>query len=456
MSAVALLVDGFDLPRGRPDPTVELADENGEDVVAQGEPLSADERAALLAPFDPNRLRCEPEGCEVWRIDFGRSATDREVGIFGDLVISTVGETITAFDVATGEEVWQRDWPATDAQRSRGWTVMLSADDDLLVMVRPESGHLLGLRGDGTVAWQEHEPRPMQNFQLAGGVLLTSQLERPGRRTAGDGEVTFPSERIVAHDAATGAHLWERTNTSLMSSSAAVTVAREGGDGIALDPVDGSVRARRELATDVWLYALGQVVLLFTQEGTTGVLTTDLEPIPELAGLTDLQPISRNGQPLTGYSNGRVDFLVGIRRDEDDGSVRIVTADAAGRVLWEVEPPPTAGTPTTCCRDPRLTADALALTMARDSDGPQEVWFDLDDGTVVEPRDDVPPPPAVNNAWWLTPSVAIEQRTDGVRLHDDGAVLDVLGEGAWPLTHRPLYVFTNGRSLLGVQPVPAG
>lgn len=100
--------------------------------------------------------------------------------------------------------------------------------------------------------------------------------------------------------------------------------------------------------------------------------------------------------------------------------------------------------------------DALALTLGRGGDGPQEAWFDLADGSVVEPRDDVPPPPDGDNTWWLTPEVAVEQRGNGVRLHADGAVLDVLGEGAWPLTHGPPYVFTNGRSLLGVQPMPAG
>lgn len=457
VAVLGTLVDDLQLPRSRPDPAVELADEGEDAVVPQGEALSDAERAALLAPFDPDRLRCEPAGCEVWRLDLVDDAGDGdglEVAVLGDLVVVSAGDEITGHDLTTGDRRWQRTWPRIDDRSATGWTIMMAgAPTGPLVLARPQSGHLLALTPDGEEVWLDHEPRPLQNFQVVGDALVTSHLERPGRRGDQDEAITFPSEQIVVRDLVSGDHRWERSNVSLMGAGKTVVLAREGEDTVLLDATTGAELGRRTLPDDAWLYPIGTVLLQFGSEGTQ-VVDHDFSPIAGLDDLAEVQPLYTGAIGGVGSGPSDAGLLLGRRRSDDGGAGELVLADDHGRVLWEVAVPPADGALASCCPQPHLVGDVLVVPVERE-DGPGQLRFALADGARVTGDGEPVPDAWTPTTWWLAPGTAVDQEGDAVRLHVDDGVVEVRG-GGWPRNAEEPFVFNNGRSVVVVRPVDAG
>ncbi|MEX2505111.1 MAG: PQQ-binding-like beta-propeller repeat protein [Egicoccus sp.] len=444
--ALALLVDGLHLPGQRSDPTVELADEAGEAVVAQGEPLSDDERAALLAPFDPNRLRCEPEGCEVWRRDLvDRQGAHTNVAPLGDLVVVNVGNDITAYDAATGEERWQQRWPASESARaSANWTSILGSEDgEVVVLARPERGDLFALRRDGSTAWHDDRVGQVHNLQVVGDTLLTSSQNLPAEPGA-IGEAGASSEHLVGRDLASGTVRWER-EAALMGASEYLLVAQEVGTNVLLDPTTGQELGRRDLGPDAWLYPVGEVLLSFGNDEQQALLSADLEPLPDLEDLTEVHPLADEGLVLA-LRHGRA------RVDDERRPDRLMLVDDRGGMRWSVDLDTSPRSARLCCPQPHVRDGVLVLPAIED-DG---AWtaLSLDDGTRVEVPPGTDSAPQADNVWWISARTAIEHLSDGMRLHHEGMQVAVQGQDSWPVTSEPPFVITNGRSLLGVQPVP--
>lgn len=451
LTAVAVMVDGLQLPRARPDPGVELADDDG-GIVPEGEPPSAAERAALLAPFDPNRLRCEPRGCEVWRLDltsgvFPHSGNGHvEVAPFGDLIVISSRDHIVAVDAVTGAVRWEQTWPADeDRQRGSGWTVMLATDDEaVLVLARPERGYLLALDREGTRLWNTPTGDRFHNVAVIGSTLLAAHgatgdlFDETGQR------ITDPGETLTAFAATTGQQLWERTGATLMTWSERVAVVRDGDDVAVVDLDSGGDLARRPLEPDAWLYPYGGVLLLFGQE-SQALLGPDLQPLPGLERLVEIQPLEDDEH-----------HVIAIRRadgaDGTAGASHVTLVDGDGVVVWDVEMNDSPSSIVLCCPNPRLLDDAVVLPPPTGTSEP--VWLDRDDGSRVDPGD-FAPAPAEGDVWWLSSSTAIEQRHDGFGLFHDGNAVDVHGQSGWPITREPPFVIMDGRSLLAVQPMPA-
>lgn len=442
---LALVVDGLHLPGQRADPTVELADGDGDAVVAQGEPLSDDERAALLAPFDPNRLRCEPDGCEVWRRELGdRQGAHTNISPLGDVVVVNVGNDITAYDAATGEERWRQRWPASESARSSAnWTTVLGSDDgEVAVLARPERGDLLALRRDGSIAWHDEDVGQVHNLQTAGDTLLTSSQQPPTAPDAA-GEDGVSSEVLVARDLASGTIRWEREAT-LMSASEHLLVTSEVGANVLIDPTTGRELARRDIGPDTWLYPVGEVLISFGEDEQQALLSADLEPLPGLEGLTEIYPLEDEDLVLA-LRHGRA------RDDDQRRPDRLMLVDERGELRWSVDldtPPRSARL---CCPQPHVRDGVLALPAI--GDGGAWTARSLDDGSRVEVPPSADSVPQGDNVWWISTRTAIEHRGDGLRLHHDGREVAVQGADVWPVTTAPPFVMTNGRSLLGVQPV---
>lgn len=443
LAAILLLADGLALPRSGSDPVVELADE-GDEVVPQGSPLSAEERAALLAPFDPARLRCEPQGCEVWRHDLvDRSGRHTNVAPLGDLVVVNAGNEVTAYDAATGEERWRQRWPgAESAPAATNWVAVLPTEDgDVVVLARPERGDLLALRSDGGVAWHEQGVDAIHHLLVAGDTLLTSALS-PGMPPTAADEVDLPSASLVARDLATGDVRWQRDAAALMNASERYVLAQQDGATVVLDPATGSELARRELALDAWLHPVGEVLILYG-EGRQALLSADLEPLPGLDDLAEAQPVTA----------GR-DLVLALRHgDAGEGTPdRLLLVEPDGRVRWTAELDTPTGTGMLCCPQPMADGEVL-LVPSLPGGGPPA--FGTADGTRVELVDSALADAATQGWWWMTPTTALEHRADSVVLHHAGGRVEVTGQDTWPVTDRPPFVMTNGRSLLAVQPVPA-
>lgn len=445
LATVALLADGLRLPRSRPDRAVELADD-GDAVVAQGEPLSREERAELLAPFDPNRLRCEPEGCEVWRRDLtDRQGLHTNVVAFGGLVVVNVGNDVTAYDAASGEERWRQRWPAESARAAANWTTILGGEDgEVVVLSRPERGDLLALRRDGSVAWRDAAAGQIHNLQVAGDTLLTSSLRLPAEPGA-IGEAGASTENVRARDLASGAIRWERAATSLVNVSDRVVLAREPDGVVVLDLASGTELARRDLGPDPWLYPVGAVLLSYGPDDEQALLSTDLEPLPGLDDLSELYPLE-GAEQILALRNGRT---------EADGTAtpdQLLLVGGDGRIRWSVDlATTTPGTARLCCPQPQVRDGVLLLPAF----GGRDDWtaLSLADGGPVDAPAGIATPPG-DQVWWVSSDTALEQRTDRIVLHHDGAQVEVGGQNSWLLSMQPPFVFTDGRSLLGVQPVP--
>lgn len=447
----------FRVPQRGADPAVEL--EPG-DLAPEGAPLTDAERAEALAPFDPDRLRCEPEGCERWRVEFPTDpAQPVHAAVVDDLVVVVAaGAEVRAYDLDSGDERWRAAWPgATDPPpTSMGQAWVQSADGDVIVVSWLVSGHVHALDTAGRTLWHASgvtggrgHITPLGNvvvfIEPTGEVIETETETSQGDVTT---SVTMLDDLRV-RDAATGTLLWEARSVDLRAWGDGAFVTTDGTTTSLLDARTGEERARRELPDLGWLQMTGDTVLHQPEHDTGNwqlLAGESLEVVAEIGRFDSLMP-TQDGSALVGQNRG----------DRDTGD-RILVFETDGTLRWEHELSFPAGSIASCCA--QVEGDVLVLPPAAGTTSP--LRFDLADGSRLSdlpPRPGaVPAPEGGTGTWWMSPHTALSFDPNGERpnLWHDGyrVVLHGGGSRAGPLAPEPPFVFVGESSLVAVQPVP--
>ncbi|HSK23929.1 MAG TPA: PQQ-binding-like beta-propeller repeat protein [Egicoccus sp.] len=446
-------ISSLRLPQRAANPAVELGQEQ---LALEGEPLSEAERAAALAPFDEDRLRCEPEGCERWRVDVeGRPRGRVHATVVDDLVVAAFRGEVFGYDLDSGEERWRTAWPdAADAPpTSSDYVAIGHAGSDVLVVGWLPTGHVLALDRRGRVLW--HAREGVRGYiEPVGEVVVAARpsLVEVALDGGGDvGLVFLKLDDLRMLDPRTGGLLWEAEAVAVQARLGHALVLHDGTTARLHDARTGEELARRTMAQVPWLQPAGEVLVYAgsdSEDRLWRLLSAgDLGDVAEIGPVELLQP-SEDASVLVGQ----------VRGDTTTGD-RVLLFEPDGTLRWEHELPPPAGSVATCCSRPVVEGDDLVLPPPAGATAP--LRFELSDGT---PR---PAPPAVPGSspapddgagtWWASPHTALIRGVDAddtTLVWHDGYRMSLRGSFSGPLTTEPPLVFTGWGSIIAVQPVP--
>lgn len=457
--AAIATVSTIDLSRAQPDTPVEVDD----DLTPAGPPLSAAERTALREQADPRRLRCEPRGCELWRLDrreaaFGNGVVMREDGVLLGLrgYIPAVrddeddpvggGRLLVAIDPATGDELWARR--IATVGDAADWMQMIPAPDGGALIV--SSAEVISVDDDGEVRWH-WRPEPSDRHLdwwfsgIVADVLLLNNYDPYG-------EGADHTDGLTALDVTTGEPLWSQQIGAWVFGSMLIAVMDDEGLR-AIHPRTGEVQWERPGEQLDWT-GTGSDAPWVVTNGDATLHLLDPETGQELASLggwftSPLVPVG--------------DLWVGVLRDEPqtlpagDTLLQLVAIDANGSTVWTTPIGEVGWPPYDCC--PIRAEPATGTFRLTDPTG-QDLEYDAATGELVS----VEEAPAdsqgsdhhpLYDVWRPLPGVEAVWRDEGHRLDvrtADGAVTVTSGYGVQPESFEPLIV-SDGRHLIGVQVV---
>jgi outer membrane protein assembly factor BamB len=422
----------------RPDPVVDLPEAEEVDDTPPG--LTRDEARAALAPFHPDRLRCEPVGCERWRFDapHGGLTTAR----FGDVLAVHLDGHLVGIDPASGDQRWSVPLgaPGSDAPAPRGvrGQVLLAADDDHLAVGR-DGGQLRLVDASGRHRWATTLPDGGRIWQVhpVGEVVVTAgPVWRHESQRAGD--------LLHAFDVADGALRWSRAVDGIAGPLGDLVVHDVDEGLVRLDPRTGTSDLR--LGDHGWVQRLGSVYLV--------------DGDPDGARLVD----ARTGDTVhrlpsspvaTHVRDGWLYLATGPGGEGRDTPLEVLAVDPDGALRWRRSLPRDGGGAGTLApgrsQDVHLTAVDGALLVHLEV-GARPMALDLEDGEDVRfpVLDEVP----VDARWFG--SVAVVHHADHLELFDqDGNRVRVPTSEAWLLSADPPVV-SGVRGLLGVDLAPPG
>jgi hypothetical protein len=401
--------------------------------------LQGAEARAALAPWDPNRLHCEPAGCERWRVDLEGGV--EEVIPFGEHVVVRIGERIVALDASTGAWQWAVPVAPEDSRTGafprppRTHPSILAADDTRLVLGSGTSD--LRLVGpDGTLRWDARLALP---FWIWGAALTDELVVTVGPPPSpADGGV-----QLRALETTDGTDRWTTVVHELLDwSGGQFLVALEDGSVARLDPADGEVAV--VYGPTGWAQAVGGsfVLLGHHHDGVVGtsalVRASDGSPVFTIEGNIDQHLVHGDTIVLHVHQPGPPAFRAVVALG-DDGSVR-----------WEHVVPSTVVPG--CC--PMLTADTEGRLHVVEEGG-RHVVLDLatgDELSTVDPRPNAP-------HRWSHGDLTVTFHREGEQLQlstPRGSATIPSGYGWVVRADPPVVVGPNG--LLGVElvgPPPA-
>jgi hypothetical protein len=441
-----------------------------EDIDTADPRLSAEELQALRDQVAADRLRCEPRGCEVWRIDAriagGRSVAGA-VGVDDELIAlledgaegrgddDPEPARVVGLDPRSGELRWEHlvtDAPATDdASGTHGGDQLLVAGRDGLLVVH--GARVTALDADGEVVWEQDAPAPsgghwrIDTAVLAGDVVLVAGGTGAAADTGGIDRARFAG----ALDSASGQPRWtEAVHEVAYLDDEVVVVLDAARRPRALEPATGEVRweATRALADpEGWRYRTGPWLVVQTD--------TDVHDLIEVA--TGRHVGTLHGT-LVGGPVERDGWLVAILARGDPGSgdlahdadlLRVLTVGPDASEAWSVNIGEIR--PWWTCCEVAVEEDHVTVASAR-----YERTFALDTGALedVELVHDRAPQ-LVAGTTQPAPGVT-------VRYHHDGHGMDVRSaDGQVSVRGRPAsvdvlswdpLVVSDGDVMLGIGP----
>ncbi len=422
------------------------------------------DREAQQAPADPDRIACEPDGCELWRRPLaGLPATPQWVA--GDPVVIE-DEQLVGLGVDTGAVRWQV--PIGDELRAREGgpvdlslgRVMLTGNDELVVLANTQGVQLVSQSGQARWA----RPVPADGAHLSWAHVTDTSV-------------------VVVHEAPPELDDTEELDSS-QPLSLAVTIT-------VLDATDGQVRwsdrAPRQVYALPTLADQQGLLLVEGEDQTITALELDSgEPRYRLPGGAELSP-EHTGDVLTlrnpdGTASAPTQLFNatdGTVRAEVAGTVRalldignrtivLVTADGGDRPREAVAVDPDGSIAWRHPVEPAL-ADGCCPTIldldggwARIADGPgaEPLIVDTRDGTV---RADDPLAAASTDTTGVQGQIGrqllierpTQQDTNGFILRDHtGRTLRISGQAtpdATARTEREIVLLANPRELVAVR-----
>jgi outer membrane protein assembly factor BamB len=447
------------------DPAVSLP---GAEEVPDGRALDPDERAAALAPFDPDRIICEPAGCERWRRSVAQGWFGNVV-LDGDQVVIALDELV-GIDLATGLDRWRVPFAAElrrEPDTEPGWMPEpphVSAGGGAIA-VASEHGMQLVER-DGRHRWARTFPDGtyLETVLVVDEVvvlfhqLLPSEGE-PWEEDPDDAEVLTDDLHVVEQpwvitvvDAADGRTRWQHeshTQRGLLGDGRHGVAVADGEDVHVFDLATGEVRFTFPLAEDGWFWSAGEVIAV-NDVPPRGRPSDDdpAQPVPlRLLSAVDGRPIEGfHGLDL--HTHQQLDdllllFAATLDRDAEHGTgpdaepgIELLALEPGGTIRWQLDLGPAGPA---CCGSVLDLGDGRLLVAAAPTT--ERVVVDATSGRILGRR-----------GPWLAevddetgfyqhgPSMLAEHRYGGagasLRLHDAaGRVLTVQGH-AWPLQPR--------------------
>ncbi len=448
---------------------VDLTDEvTGAPLEATGE-VSEERLDELRARAAGSRLRCEPRGCERWRLTLGEEwarigtndghvlfLRDRRFGAGGDASTDPSGPAteLLVVDVRTGDELVRRELAIPAAPRgSRPGSFAAAVTPGGIALAL--DGRIVSLDLEGVIRWQQPlTDEPIWYLRAHGDRLFVFAGDLSFRATRSDAVPTpWEAGRMYVLDGGSGALLWSAPGdlTGTLDDEVAVLTTSVGEAFMtgAHELDDGRVRWER--ATDDVVRTTPQrshVVLTSGHEGVSYIL---------IDAHTGAEILALEGALVTTMdrADGRSYLLIdrAVRDDEarepvvhgGDSDLVVLALDADGRPLWRTE---VEAAPTGYAR--LATSDDLLILIGERG---AVAGFDLTSGEeqVVEPdltgTTDAP-------VWTDADGRSIRPTADGVRIDSEAGWVRVHAEhGAWLIADDPLLV-TDGTAVLAVDPVP--
>jgi outer membrane protein assembly factor BamB len=482
--ATAAVTDILTMPRSG-DPEVALPTP---EVLPSGNRLEPDETLALRQQVDPDRLRCEPRGCELWR-----HSTSFDAAVRGDLgmvavhglVVLLEDTNLVALDRQTGEQRWTEPLddllPGGATSARSEWQLLATLDDAVIVgtphhvVLVDDGGHrrwvtpvtsgfwggevaegrilLHGDRGgsealtvldvgDGSIVWERDGSYLTTHVQ--DGHVLTSGSRRVEVVSLSDGEIVWTHDFGPDSPISGGTHreVW-------LADSTVVVAAPESGQLTAFDMATGLVWARDYDATG-WP-VLADTWVAVPQPDSPDIVLVD----------------SATGTDLTTFANAIVnewtaveDVWVllltprGIRPDERDDQhplgARLVAIDRDGDMIWETP----VETQRRCCTWLGPAETGIVTVMTDDDIGGirTALRIEVATGTVLEAEEGASGD--LLGGWFAPDGTSIEWGQRHVTLRKDGHTTRVLPGNAWPPVEGPPWVFTHDGEVIGVQLMP--
>ncbi len=445
---------------------VDLTDEaTGAPLEAAGE-VAEEQLAALRARAAGSRLRCEPQGCERWRLTPGEEwarigTTDGHVLFLHDRRLGTRGDAsmdpddpatrLLVIDAETGDELVRRELAIRAARRG-------SRPGSFAAAVTPGGielaldGTIVALDLEGAIRWQERlTDEPVWYLRSHGDRLLVFAGDLSFRGTRSDTVPTpWESGRLYVLDRGSGALLWSAPGdlTGTLDDEVAVlsTSVEEGFVTRAHDLHDGRVRWERITTSVVRTTPERAHVVLTSGQAGVGYILVDAHTGAEILSLEGALVATMD------QADGRSYLLIDAADRDDDGrgpmvhgtdsDLVVLALDAHGQPVWRTE----VEASLTGYARLSTSEDLLVLIGERGA----VTGFDLTSGEAQ----DVPPDLAGLPVWTDADGRVIRPTADGVRIESEAGWVQVRGEhGAWLVADDPLIV-TDGTTLLAVDPVP--
>jgi outer membrane protein assembly factor BamB len=410
-----------DAVAARPEPQVELP---AASELPQQRGLTAEEARAALAPFDPDRLRCEPEGCERWRLDLPVGVED--VGRLGELLVLQLDDELVAIEAASGERRWTAplDPEGRVARRGDLGRPRLLAADDIHLGVGHESGDLQVLDRDGQLRWSARLPPPSWIWELhvLEDVLVT--VGPPPSPAEG-------STQLHAFDISDGSPRWSQVVRDVIPPLHDLLAITEDGTLVRLAPETGEITA--DFGEASWASPLTDRLLLIWQDsGPETARVVGTERGERLLGFEGMVETILEGDDAT-FLQVQVDRLPPERE--------IVALEADGQVRWRRTVP--LDLRERCCAALVMTDDG-GLFVAE----PEGAGRVLDASTGAD-RPHLDPPPIPVGDWW-TGKVSIRHDDDRqMTITDASGSARITSKMAWLLLDDPV-VLASQDGLLGV------
>jgi len=360
------------LPRAAPDASVDL----DEDDAARGTPMDDGDRAAALAPFDPNRPRCEPRGCERWRVELDGL---QQVVPFGDVVVASTNHGLVAIAADDGSEVWRVPTSVVPGPGPGELAVERLAVSDSgthLAVASADGGGLQVVAPDGVVRWSanHHGVAPAATDttgateatgSLAELVFLGDEVLFVAHRIESDtsdevGADGEPPRRVVTRDTATGEILWQQPKVDRMSPTGDGVLLQIGDTIRFVDAASGRLRARAEAPATSFVSGQDGVFTERTEDGRYHLRApTTLERVTRREGLADVVVFGAEetgGEPVAlGLLRGQRDTSRAVPAARGNDRLLLLAAD--GTVRWTLEQDFVAF----CCPYVRMQDGALVL-----------------------------------------------------------------------------------------------
>lgn len=245
MAAIGLVAaaSSTDLVPRTPDPGVRI----GADDPTSPTPLTETEVAALRLQSDPDRLRCEPVGCELWRHHRPEVVAPSGAVVLGTGAIALLvaeGPTtashswsseaganhhLVAFDPATGDERWSRSLADLDTTDGGDGPRLAAGPDGGVMIVSGAAVVAVDEAGERRWTWDDHAGGISRAITTPQAVIVVRE-NRHG---------PFTRHHLTALEPATARVLWDEAVRHVAAFDTDLLAVVDSGRIRALDHASG-------------------------------------------------------------------------------------------------------------------------------------------------------------------------------------------------------------------------